>query len=285
MIGTAREQAEDRRGLDVYLQRIGRERPLTSEEEAELAQRIRQGDEEALAHLTRSNLRFVVSIAKQYTNRGLELCDLINEGNLGLLHAARRFDETRGCRFVSYAVWWIRHRIVQALRNQSRLVRLPASRTGVMNKINRVSRHLGQELGREPSLRDIAERAEMAERKVEDSLLFNEMPVSLDWSFAPSGEGDPLAEVLEDPNQEELDTELMKQDLTDEVGRALQHLQPRERHVLTLYYGIGHEEGMTLEEIGRGMNLTRERVRQIKEKALSRLRHSIWGRRLAVHLN
>jgi len=276
---------EEERALNLYMKEIGTEKLLTAQEEVELARRIRQGDEEALARMTRANLRFVVSVAKQYANRGLELGDLINEGNLGLIHAAQRFDETRGFRFISYAIWWIRQRILQAITEQSRVIRLPLNRAGVVNKINRMSSHLGQELGREPSMAEIADQLKMAEEEVVETLKVANSPISLDTSYSTYGDGDPLMDVLEDPEQPPADAEIIEESLSEDIVDVLKQLNPREAEVLTLYFGIGRDRSMTLEEIGQRMSLTRERVRQIKEKAISRLRHASRSRHLRAYLN
>jgi RNA polymerase primary sigma factor len=276
---------DDERTLHQYLKAIGDEPLLTPDDEVELAGRIRKGDREALARMTRANLRFVVSVAKQYANRGLEIGDLINEGNLGLIHAAERFDETRGCRFISYAIWWIRQRILQAITEQSRTIRLPLNRAGVVNKISRATSHLGQELMREPTLGEIADRLEMEEGEVVDTLKVANAPISLDVSYYAAEDGDPLIDVLEDPDQPTADAAIFEESLVEDIAAALDSLSSREAEVLKLYFGIGQESAMTLEAIGGRMGLTRERVRQIKEKAIRRLRHASRSRRLASYLN
>ncbi|GIV26900.1 MAG: RNA polymerase sigma factor RpoD [Bacteroidia bacterium] len=276
---TNRESAS----LDKYLQEIGKEELITAEEEVQLAKRIKEGDEEALEKLTRANLRFVVSVAKQYQNQGLSLPDLINEGNLGLIKAARRFDETRGFKFISYAVWWIRQSILQALAEQSRIVRLPLNQVGSLNKINKAYSKLEQEHEREPSTEELAEATDIPIEKVADTLRVSGKHVSIDAPLI-AGEESTLVEVLPNSDSPSADAALMKESLEKEVERALSTLTERERDVIKLFYGIGVAHPLTLEEIGDKFNLTRERVRQIKEKAIRRLRHSSRSKLLLPYL-
>ena len=265
---TNRESAS----LDKYLQEIGKEELITVEEEVELAQRIRKGDQEALEKLTKANLRFVVSVAKQYQNQGLSLPDLINEGNLGLIKAAEKFDETRGFKFISYAVWWIRQSILQALAEQSRIVRLPLNQVGSLNKINKASARFEQEYERAPSPEELANELELPKEKVADTLRVAGRHISVDAPFA-DGEDNSLLDVLVNPDSPNADRGLINESLATEVDRALETLTERERDIIRYFFGIGCSE-MTLEEIGEKFDLTRERVRQIKEKAIRRLRHS-----------
>jgi len=258
--------------LDKYLQEIGKVDLLTPEEEVELAKRIREGDQRALEKLTKANLRFVVSVAKQYQNQGLSLGDLINEGNLGLIKAAQRFDETRGFKFISYAVWWIRQSILQALAEQSRIVRLPLNRVGSLNKITKTYSELEQKLEREPSPEELAEALEMSPSEVSDTIRISGRHVSVDAPFVP-GEDNSLLDVLENDNESAPDLDLMHESLRREVQRAIQTLGEKEQKVIELYFGLNGHHTMTLEEIVEKFNLTRERVRQIKEKAIRRLRH------------
>lgn len=258
--------------LDKYLQEIGKVSLITSDEEVELAQKIRDGDQIALEKLTKANLRFVVSVAKQYQNHGLTLGDLINEGNLGLIKAAQRFDEKRGFKFISYAVWWIRQSIMQALAEQSRIVRLPLNRVGSINKISRAFSELEQKFQREPSPEELAESLEITTEEVAVNLKISSRHISMDAPFA-GGEDNGLLDVLEN-DSETPDSALMNDSLQREVQRALSTLTPRESEVLALYFGLNGGNALTLEEIGEKFNLTRERVRQIKEKATRRLRHS-----------
>ncbi|MCL4160517.1 UNVERIFIED_CONTAM: hypothetical protein GTU68_034603 [Idotea baltica] len=259
--------------LDKYLQEIGKVDLLTPDEEVDLAKRIREGDQLALEKLTKANLRFVVSVAKQYQNQGLSLGDLINEGNLGLIKAAQRFDETRGFKFISYAVWWIRQSILQALAEQSRIVRLPLNRVGSLNKISKTFSELEQKFEREPSPDELAEVLEVTTNEVVDTMKISGRHVSMDAPFV-QGEENSLLDVLENDSEEKPDTGLMNDSLRREVQRALSTLTQREADVITLYFGLNGEHSMTLEEIGEKFNLTRERVRQIKEKAIRRLRHT-----------
>jgi RNA polymerase primary sigma factor len=259
--------------LDKYLQEIGRVDLITSEVEAELAKRIREGDQIALEKLTKANLRFVVSVAKQYQNNGLSLGDLINEGNLGLIKAAKRFDETRGFKFISYAVWWIRQSIMQALAEQSRIVRLPLNRVGSLSKIAKTFSDLEQKFQREPSTEEIAEVIGVTTEDVLANLKISGRHVSMDAPFA-QGEDGSLLDVLSDVNESNPEKHLMTESLKQEVQRALSTLTRREADVIGYYFGLNNNTAMTLEEIGEKFDLTRERVRQIKEKATRRLRHS-----------
>ncbi|WP_226389477.1 sigma-70 family RNA polymerase sigma factor [Penaeicola halotolerans] len=269
--------------LDKYLQEIGKVDLLTADEEVELAKRIREGDQLALEKLTKANLRFVVSVAKQYQNQGLSLGDLINEGNLGLIKAAQRFDETRGFKFISYAVWWIRQSILQALAEQSRIVRLPLNRVGSLNKISKTFSELEQKYEREPSPEELAEVLEVSANEVVDTMKISGRHVSMDAPFV-QGEENSLLDVLENDGEDKPDTELMNDSLRREVQRALSTLTQREADVITLYFGLNGEHAMTLEEIGEKFNLTRERVRQIKEKAIRRLRHTSRSKTLKPYL-
>jgi RNA polymerase primary sigma factor len=276
---TNRESAS----LDKYLQEIGREELITAEEEVVLAKKIRDGDQSALEKLTRANLRFVVSVAKQYQNQGLSLPDLINEGNLGLIKAARRFDETRGFKFISYAVWWIRQSILQALAEQSRIVRLPLNQVGSLNKINKAYSKLEQEFEREPTADEIAELLDLPIDKVSDTMKVSGRHVSMDAPFA-NGEESSLLDVLVNHDSLKADAGLIMESLSKEIDRALSTLTERERDVVKLFFGIGLNHGLTLEEIGDKFDLTRERVRQIKEKAIRRLRHSSRSKLLQQYL-
>ena len=269
--------------LDKYLQEIGKVDLITAEEEVELAQKIKAGDQRALEKLTKANLRFVVSVAKQYQNQGLTLPDLINEGNLGLIKAAQRFDETRGFKFISYAVWWIRQSILQALAEQSRIVRLPLNRVGALNKIGKELSKLEQEYERLPSAHELAESLEMTVGEVADTLKISGRHLSMDAPFA-QGEDNRLLDVLENEEIPNPDFELMGESLKVEIERALSKLTKREAEVIRLYFGIGREHSLTLEEIGERFDLTRERVRQIKEKALRKLRHHNRSAALRVYL-
>ena len=258
--------------LEKYLQEIGKVDLITPEEEVQLAIRIKQGDQKALEKLTKANLRFVVSVAKQYQNQGLSLSDLINEGNLGLIKAAQRFDETRGFKFISYAVWWIRQSILQALAEQSRIVRLPLNKVGLSNKISKAYSMLEQEFEREPSTEELAELLEIGTEEVETTLGVAARHVSVDAPFADSDDNS-LLDVLENPNAEAADAELDHHDsLRCEIARSLSSLSDRQRDVVMLYFGIGIEHPVSLEDIGERFQLTRERVRQIKDKAITKLR-------------
>ena len=263
---TNRESA----ALDKYLQEIGREELVSPEEEVELAQRIRKGDQKALEKLTRANLRFVVSVAKQYQNQGLSLPDLINEGNLGLIKAAEKFDETRGFKFISYAVWWIRQSILQALAEQSRIVRLPLNQVGSLNKINKALSKFEQENERQPSNEELSEMIDVPKDKISDTLGVSGRHVSVDAPFI-EGEDNSLLDVLPNDDSPSADRGLVNESLNTEIERALSTLTDREREIIKSFFGIGCQE-MTLEEIGERFGLTRERVRQIKEKAIRRLK-------------
>jgi RNA polymerase primary sigma factor len=276
---TNRESAS----LDKYLQEIGREDLITAEEEVVLAKKIRDGDQAALEKLTKANLRFVVSVAKQYQNQGLSLPDLINEGNLGLIKAAKRFDETRGFKFISYAVWWIRQSILQALAEQSRIVRLPLNQVGSLNKINKAFSKLEQEFEREPSPEELAGILDLPEDKIADTMRVSGRHVSMDAPFA-NGEENSLLDVLVNHDSPRADNELMNESLQREIERSLSTLTERERDVVKLFFGIGLNHGLTLEEIGAKFDLTRERVRQIKEKAIRRLRHNSRSKLLKTYL-
>lgn len=275
---TNRESAS----LDKYLQEIGKEELITVEEEVELAQRIKKGDQAALEKLTRANLRFVVSVAKQYQNQGLSLPDLINEGNLGLIKAAEKFDETRGFKFISYAVWWIRQSILQALAEQSRIVRLPLNQVGSLNKINKAFSKFEQEHERKPSPEELAESLDLPADKVADTLRVSGRHVSVDAPFV-DGEDNSLLDVLVNNDSPSADRALIMESLAKEIHRALATLTERESDIIRLFFGIGCQE-MTLEEIGERFGLTRERVRQIKEKAIRRLRHTSRSKLLKSYL-
>ncbi len=275
---TNRESAS----LDKYLQEIGKEDLITVEEEVELAQRIRKGDRLALEKLTKANLRFVVSVAKQYQNQGLSLPDLINEGNLGLIKAAEKFDETRGFKFISYAVWWIRQSILQALAEQSRIVRLPLNQVGSLNKINKAYSKFEQENERVPSPEELASMMDIPKEKIVDTLRVSGRHVSVDAPFV-EGEDNSLLDVLENKDSPIADDMLMNESLSREIERSLATLTERERDIIRLFFGIGCQE-MTLEEIGEKFGLTRERVRQIKEKAIRRLRHTSRSKLLKTYL-
>ena len=269
--------------LDKYLQEIGKVDLITAEEEVELAQKIRAGDENALDKLTKANLRFVVSVAKQYQNQGLTLPDLINEGNLGLIKAARRFDETRGFKFISYAVWWIRQSILQALAEQSRIVRLPLNKIGSINKINKMFAFLEQANERVPSAEEIAKELDMTISDVKESMKNSGRHVSMDAPLV-EGEDSNLYDVLRSGESPNPDRNLLHESLRTEIERALETLTPREADVVRLYFGLGEKHAMTLEEIGETFDLTRERVRQIKEKAIRRLKHTSRSRILKTYL-
>jgi len=275
---TNRESA----ALDKYLQEIGHEDLISIEEEIELAQRIRKGDRKALEKLTKANLRFVVSVAKQYQNQGLSLPDLINEGNLGLIKAAEKFDETRGFKFISYAVWWIRQSILQAIAEQSRIVRLPLNQVGSVNKINRILNKFEQEHERRPNVDEIADQIDLPEDKIVEAMKVNGKHISVD---APIMEGadSSLLDVLPNTESPMADNELVMESLREEVASALNVLNERERNIIECFYGINQRE-MTLEEIGDKFGLTRERVRQIKEKALRRLRQNTKSKQLKSYL-
>ena len=269
--------------LDKYLQEIGKVDIITAEEEVELAQRIKAGDQIALEKLTKANLRFVVSVAKQYQNQGLTLPDLINEGNLGLIKAAQRFDETRGFKFISYAVWWIRQSILQALAEQSRIVRLPLNKIGSINKINKTYAFLEQAHERAPSAEEIAKELDMTINDVKESLKNSGRHVSMDAPLV-EGEDSNLYDVLNSGESPNPDRVLLHESLRTEIERALETLTPREADVVRLYFGLGDQHAMTLEEIGETFDLTRERVRQIKEKAIRRLKHTSRSKILKTYL-
>ena len=275
---TNRESAS----LDKYLQEIGREDLITVEEEVELAQRIRKGDRVALEKLTRANLRFVVSVAKQYQNQGLSLPDLINEGNLGLIKAAEKFDETRGFKFISYAVWWIRQSILQALAEQSRIVRLPLNQVGSLNKISKAFSKFEQENERRPSPEELADELEIPVDKISDTLKVSGRHISVDAPFV-EGEDNSLLDVLVNDDSPMADRSLVNESLSKEIDRALSTLTDREKEIIQMFFGIGTQE-MTLEEIGDKFGLTRERVRQIKEKAIRRLRQNSRSKLLQSYL-
>jgi len=269
--------------LDKYLQEIGKVDLITADEEVELAQRIKAGDQLALEELTKANLRFVVSVAKQYQNQGLTLPDLINEGNLGLIKAAQRFDETRGFKFISYAVWWIRQSILQALAEQSRIVRLPLNKIGSINKINKTFAFLEQSHERPPSAEEIAKELDMTINDVKESMKNSGRHVSMDAPLV-EGEDSNLYDVLRSGESPNPDRDLLHESLRTEIERALETLTPREADVIRLYFGLGNEHPMTLEEIGETFDLTRERVRQIKEKAIRRLKHTSRSKILKTYL-
>ena len=269
--------------LDKYLQEIGKVDLITADEEVELAQRIKAGDQRALEKLTKANLRFVVSVAKQYQNQGLTLPDLINEGNLGLIKAAQRFDETRGFKFISYAVWWIRQSILQALAEQSRIVRLPLNKIGSINKINKMYALLEQSNERPPSAEEIAKELDMTVNDVKESMKNSGRHLSMDAPLV-EGEDSNLYDVLRSGESPNPDRELIHESLQTEIERALETLTPREADVVRLHFGLGDQHPMTLEEIGETFDLTRERVRQIKEKAIRRLKHTSRSKILKTYL-
>lgn len=275
---TNRESAS----LEKYLQEIGHQDLLTADEEVELAQQIRKGDRKALERLTKANLRFVVSVAKQYQNKGLSLPDLINEGNLGLIKAAERYDETRGFKFISYAVWWIRQSILQAIAEQSRIVRLPLNQVGSVNRIARELNKFEQENERKPSVEEMADRIDLPEEKIAEAMKINTNHVSMDAPFA-DGEDNSLLDVLPNTDSPSTDNVLDQESLRTEIGRVLDVLNDREQKVIKAFFGIGMQE-MTLEEIGDKYNLTRERVKQIKEKAIRRLRYNTKSKTLKTYL-
>ena len=268
------ESSGGNRSLDVYLHEINKTPLLTREQEQALARRIRKGDKEALDRLVKANLRFVVSIAKQYSNQGLPLEDLINDGNLGLIKAAHRFDEKRGYKFISYAVWWIRQAMLQSLAEHSRIVRLPLNRAGTLYRIGKASRQLDQELGRAPNAREIAKKLKLSEEEVEDTMHIANTHVSLDDPYSTDQDDTSLVDYLQDDSSPMPDEETYGRALSDDMEKALATLSDRERQILSMYFGLSQEEPLTLEEIGKELGLTRERIRQIKEKAIIRLRHS-----------
>ena len=268
--------------LEKYLQEIGKEELLTTDEEVELAQLIRKGDRHALDKLTKANLRFVVSVAKQYQNQGLSLPDLINEGNLGLIKAAEKFDETRGFKFISYAVWWIRQSILQAIAEQSRIVRVPLNQVGSVNKINKILTKFEQENERRPSPDELAEELDIPVDKISDTLKVSGRHISVDAPFV-EGEDNTLLDVIVNDDSPMADRGLVNESLSREIDRALSTLSEREKQIVEMFFGINHQE-MTLEEIGDKFNLTRERVRQIKEKAIRRLRNNAKSKLLKSYL-
>ena len=280
----AMKYKDEDRSLDLYLKEIGETPLINAKEEVRLAKKIKQGDQKALEALTKANLRFVVSVAKQYQNQGLSLADLINEGNIGLIKAAKRFDETRGFKFISYAVWWIRQAILQALAEQSRIVRLPLNRVGTLHKIGKISSRLEQNYGRVPSPDEIAKELDLPANEVSDTLKISNSHLSLDAPFSQS-EDNSLIDILEDEFQPSPDESLMSHSLRSEIEKALDTLTPREAEVINLYFGLNNDKALTLEEIGARFSLTRERVRQIKEKAIRRLRHASRSRSLRAYLN
>jgi len=269
--------------LDKYLQDIDKEELITADEEVQLAQKVKQGDQLALEKLVKANLRFVVSVAKQYQNQGLSLPDLINEGNLGLIKAAKRFDETRGFKFISYAVWWIRQSILQALAEQSRIIRLPLNQVGSLNKIKKATSKLEQEFERPPSAEEIAEKLEMPDYKIDAARKITTRYISMDAPLTQDDETKFLDVFVSDDTPHTDDT-LMRESLAREIQRSLATLTKKERDVINLYYGIGIAHGLTLEEIGSKFDLTRERVRQIKEKAIRRLKHTSRSKLLKSYL-
>jgi RNA polymerase primary sigma factor len=270
--------------LEKYLQEIGKVELISPEEEVKLAVRIKQGDQKALDKLTKANLRFVVSVAKQYQNQGLSLPDLINEGNLGLIKAAQRFDETRGFKFISYAVWWIRQSILQALAEQSRIVRLPLNKVGLTNRIQKAYSHLEQEFEREPSAEELAELLELDIEEVSSTLGISARHVSMDTPLS-EGEDNTLIDVLENPNAERAETNIEhKESLKQEIDRSLKTLTERQKEVICFFFGIGVDHPMSLEDIGEKFNLTRERVRQIKDKAITKLRSNSRSKMLRSYL-
>lgn len=275
---TNRENAS----LDKYLQEIGHEELISAEEEVELARRIKTGDRKALEKLTKANLRFVVSVAKQYQNQGLSLPDLINEGNIGLLKAAEKFDETRGFKFISYAVWWIRQSILQAIAEQGRVVRLPLNQVGSVNRINKVLSKFEQENERRPSVDEIADKTDLPHEKIEDVLKVNTRQVSVDAPMA-DGDGTSMIDFMQSDSDTSTDEELLKESLRAEIASALSVLNDRERNVIEAFYGINQPE-CTMEEIGKKYGLTRERVRQIREKAIRRLKQNTQNKMLKAYL-
>lgn len=277
---TNRESAS----LEKYLQDIGKEGMVTPQEEVELARRIKQGDHDALDKLTRANLRFVVSVAKQYQNQGMSLPDLINEGNLGLIKAAQRFDETKGFKFISYAVWWIRQSILQAIAEQSRMVRLPLNQIGAMNKVKKALSKLEQQYGRDPSPEEISAVVDLSYGQVRDVLRVTNRPVSMDAPFDNNDENNTLLDVLANDDTPGTDSSLIDQSLTEDINRSLSTLSKREAEVIRMFFGIGTKHSMSLDEIGVELSLTRERVRQIKETGLRRLKHNSRNKLLKSYL-
>ena len=273
----------DSASLEKYLQEIGKESMIAPSEEPILAQRIRTGDAAALDKLVRANLRFVVSVAKQYQNQGLSLLDLINEGNLGLIKAAKKFDETKGFKFISYAVWWIRQSILQALAEQARIVRLPLNKLGALNKIKKAFVQLEQKYEREPSAEELSEILEMSEDQVSDTLGVSGRAVSVDAPFDSKDDQSNLLDVLSNPNSPSADTDMIAESMQQDIIRSLNTLPPKESDVLKLFYGIGHQRAHTLEEISMKLEMTRERVRQIKDNGIKRLRHNSRSRLLRTY--
>ncbi len=276
-------KSNSRFSLEKYLNEISQIPLLTPQEEIELTKRIREGDQEALDKLVQANLRFVVKVAKEYQNQGLPLIDLINEGNLGLIKAAKRFDETRGFKFISYAVWWIRQSILQALAEHSRVVRLPLNRVGQISKINHIVKELEQQFNREPTYEEISEALNISVNDVTEAMISGPFPLSLDQPFNRSEEGS-IKDVIQNPDSKTPDGDLMKESLREEIRRVLKTLSPREEKIIKMYFGIDYERPYTLEEIGERLRLTRERVRQIKERALTRLRHQSRSQNLRLFL-
>jgi RNA polymerase primary sigma factor len=268
--------------LALYLKEIGKNKTLSTEEEAEVAVRIKKGDKKALERLVKANLRFVVSVARNYQNQGLPLSDLINEGNLGLIRAAKRFDEKKNFKFISYAVWWIRQAILQALAEQSRIIKLPLNRVGTIHKIGKAQSKLEQKYCRNPNVEEIAEELNLDEEEVQETIKIGNSHMSLDAPIQ-QGEDSKLIDMLEDTNQELPDDGVMEISLQEEINQTLNTLSNREKEVIKLYFGIGEETAHTLEEIGQRFNLTRERARQIKEKALRRLKHASRSQRLKIY--
>ncbi len=281
--GLSLRRLSQRQSLEKYLDEISQLPLLSSQEEIELTRRIRQGDQKALHELVQGNLRFVVKVAKEYQNQGLPLIDLINEGNLGLIKAAKRFDETRGFRFISYAVWWIRQSILQALAEQSRVVRLPLNRVGLINKVNQITRELEQEFNREPTAEEISNILKISDNDVAEALNNGNFHLSLDQPLRDSEESN-MKDILNNPNSQMPDSDLIKESLKEEIRRVLKTLSPREEAVVKMYFGIDQNRPLTLEEIGDRLRLTRERVRQIKERALVRLRHQSRSQNLRLFL-
>lgn len=277
---TNRESAS----LEKYLQDIGKEEMVTPQEEVVLAQKIKQGDQAALNKLTRANLRFVVSVAKQYQNQGLSLPDLINEGNLGLIKAAQRFDETKGFKFISYAVWWIRQSILQAIAEQSRMVRLPLNQIGAMNKVKKALAKLEQQYQREPSPDEISEAVELSRDQVRDVLRVGNKPVSMDAPFDNNEDNNTLLDVMSNDELPGTDSHLLSESLSSDINRSLSTLTKRESEVIKMFFGIGHKHSMSLDEIAANLSLTRERVRQIKETGLRRLKHNSRNKLLKAYL-
>lgn len=284
MARQSRRFRDEDRSLDLYLREIGETPLITAHEEVLLAKRIREGDQMALEKLTKANLRFVVSVAKQYQNQGLSLADLINEGNIGLIKAAKRFDETRGFKFISYAVWWVRQSILQALAEQSRVVRLPLNRVGALNKIGKATIHLEQDMERKPSAHEIASELNMSPKEIYNTVKVSGRHLSLEAPLK-KGENNRLLDVFQDEEQPLPDDQLDNESLRIEIKRALATLPEKEALVIRLYFGLGNDRPITLEEIGKKMDITRERVRQIKEKALRRLRHRSRSAKLRKYLD